>query len=300
MEDAPRSSDDPVPVLTSKQLNDSIYELGDAIIAKYGGHYTQSGFLPQWFDKGTECLQSGTMSQLDCPDTLYPLSANAFRAAGCAALPQFVDALSDYAEGCANSIENIDGYDMSCAELQQELNEVCDNGHLATIDGQGRDFYVVFGVNHKANNRSRYSSVTLYYYKTLSGITAHSSEDGYEGSAQYYLGDDHVAAPYLYARAYARDCAAQGLDPEFCYDIPSTSEEANGSTFVPIGGEVMWITRMYDHPDMHAGPLTDQTLMDVVLHFTEEEDESERMIRELLREFASSSRRARQLYDEYF
>jgi len=468
MENAP-SNDSATPVLTADQLNASLIRLGNAIKSRHGGHYTDSGLLKQWFVKGTECIFQGTMCNLDCPDTLYPLSNQAYQAIGCQLLlvPSVQEALGLMLDGyvddetqevlswgiptvcavlfvvlfiyvwfvpppgddcisrnlrkckqdslvagcCAPPLardgsagtligkdgpapkaravadplmsaveaatpppsppENagvtsttseesnapapvaavpaadaaaegtgthhmtgteaieiitesakktgsgmktlghsfcvccryyrydlasvpwlwwltfflvlIFGFGIGTTPLWVEYAEgvkkkntavnsfvaaaraTCDDGHLATIDGgptREIDFYVVYGVNHNATQRARYSSVTIYHYETLSGVMAFSSEVGYEGSAAYYLGDDDIASPYLFARAYSRDCAAAGLDARFCYDVPKT-----GSPSVPEGGSVMWVTRMYDNPMTHAGPLADQTLMARVAHF---------------------------------
>ena len=127
----------------------------------------------------------------------------------------------------------------------------------------GVDLTVVYGVNHKATGRAIYSSITIYYYETLSGIAAFSSEGDYEGSAAVYLGDDDVANEYLWARTFARNCTKAGLDARYCYNVPST-----GDVSVPIGGSVMWVARMYDNPKTHAGPLADQTIFGRVAHFS--------------------------------
>ena len=445
MENAPSTTSSPTPVLTSDQLNASLIRLGNAIKARHGGHYTDTGLLKQWFVKGTDCIFSGTMCNLDCPDTLYPLSNQAYRAVGCqlllnpavqealnVRLDQIVDSETgkvlawgiptvcavlfvllfvfvwfvpppgddviarnlrkcksdSLARGCcapplardgsagtwigetgpqpsgkasrvvdaeastpppsppeAGSADavvssttseegaaNVTGteavtigvqetskrmygrvatccntfrYDLGTTawmwwmvffcvaifgfgvgsagvwvEFADGITErdnavegftnaaraICDDGHLATIDGgptREIDFYVVYGVNHNATGRASYSSVTIYHYETLSGVMAFSSLDGFNGSAEVYLGPDDPANPYLWARAYSRDCAAAGLDVRYCYDVPT-----EGNLSVPVGGSVMWVTRMYDNPYTHAGPLPSQTLMGRVAHFS--------------------------------
>jgi len=240
--------------LTGAALNESFYRLGEAIKAKHGESlaFTELPFVFQWFEKGVDCLKTGTRCQLDSPDTLYPLSLNVWRSKGCA----LVDP-DDEQRGSSNFYDG---------DLYTDL---CDEGNEATIDGTANtehDFWVVYGVNHKATGRSAYASVTLYDYERLAGITAHSSEDGYPGTAAYYLGEDDPAADYLWVRQYARDCAASGLKTDeeggFCYSIPS-----EGDVYVPIGGEIMFITRMYDNPEHHAGPLASQTILPNTLHF---------------------------------
>jgi len=247
------------PFMDAKALNESLYRLGDAIKAKHGAtlDYTELPFISQWFQKGIDCLKTGTRCQLDSPDTLYPLSLNAWRSKGCALLPPPPEESELLAMPKWKQDALYDAYD------------ACDEGHVSTIDGTANyahDFHIVYGVNHKMTNRSAYSSVTLYYYDTLTGIVAHSSEEGFAGTAAYYLGEDDPAAPYLWVRQYARDCAASGLKTDeeggFCYSVPS-----DGDVKIPIGGEVMWITRMYDNPFHHAGPSADQTFMPNSIHF---------------------------------
>ena len=109
MENAPGVGT-PTPILTADQLNASLYRLGAAIHEKHGGRYTDTGLLQQWFSKGLECTTrlTGTMCNLDCPDTLYPLSNQAFRAVGRQALldPQVQEALGLKVDEVVDSEKN--------------------------------------------------------------------------------------------------------------------------------------------------------------------------------------------------
>jgi len=427
------------PLLTTEQLQAAMMRLGDAVKQRHGGHWTEGPFLKQWFTKGIECIYQGTQCNLDCPDTLYPLSSNAYRDGACELLnePDVQNAIGlladEYVEeetnhvlawgiptvcavlfvfcmlyvlilppprhayfgtachwckentmslGCcqppaerdgsggtwfgqeapkaayakpngdpestvsstvgpeltrldtpdeqikAGALEvgqvdvttsggasrgkcatccNIYRYDLEHSKwiwwlslllvlilgfgagsspiwvrwadgkrqrenarerFSTRVREECDNGHLATIDGgptRANDFFVVYGINHEATGRAGYSSVTLYNYEKLAGLMAFSSKDGYDGSAQVYLGADDPDSAYLYARLYARDCSAipGDIDQQYCYSVPST-----GNISLPIGNHVMWVVRMYDNPHTHAGPLASETLFDNVVHFS--------------------------------
>lgn len=145
----------------------------------------------------------------------------------------------------------------------------CKWGHAATIDSGDRDFYVVYGVNHKATGHATYSSITAYHYEKLSGIVAKSSESGFRDSAAPYLGTTHRANDYLFAYRFARDCVKAGLtagstnEPsDYCFDVPK-----EGPSSLPLNAKIFWIARMYINPKTGTGPSAEKTILGSVLHF---------------------------------
>lgn len=144
-----------------------------------------------------------------------------------------------------------------CGDTLYPISKNVYSKRHSTIDNGNNEIYVVFGVNHKATGQATYSSVALYWFNTLSGIFAPSSENGFDGSAAVYLGEDHPANPYLFAYRFARNCSGK----PYCYDVPKT-----GDISVPEGGQVFWIERMYLQPETGTGQNPDETILAKVLH----------------------------------
>ena len=147
----------------------------------------------------------------------------------------------------------------------------CKWGHAATIDSGDRDFFVVYGINHKATEHASYSSITAYHYEKLSGIVAKSSESGFRDSAALYLdqGTAHRANDYLFAYRFARDCVKAGLTAgttnqpsDYCFDVPK-----DGPSSLPLNAKIFWIARMYINPKTGTGPSAEKTILGSVLHF---------------------------------
>ena len=147
----------------------------------------------------------------------------------------------------------------------------CKWGHAASIDSGDRDFFVVYGVNHKATSHASYSSITAYHYEKLSGIVAKSSESGFKDSAAKYLqsGAAHRANDYLFAYRFARDCVKAGLTAgpttqpsDYCFDVPK-----EGPSSLPLNAKIFWIARMYINPKTGTGPAAEKTILGSVLHF---------------------------------
>jgi hypothetical protein len=133
--------------------------------------------------------------------------------------------------------------------------------HYATLFDDPNDFYVVYGINHAMTGASTYSSVNAYHYEMKSGVGAASSQDGYDGSAQVYLGEDSEIAKYLYVTRFSRDCKASGFD-EYCLDIAS-----EGAVSIPIDQRILFIGRLYIDPLTGAGPDPNEVIYDNVKHF---------------------------------
>jgi len=148
--------------------------------------------------------------------------------------------------------------------LVVHIGQKVDCTHYATIDSGPNDFYVAYGINHKATGHATYSSVNAYYYETLSGVASSSSEatPGFDGSAQVYLESDNPAAKYLYAVHFSRNCTESGLGTKYCLDVPKT-----GDMSLPKGGHIMFIGRMYIDPKTGAGPKANETIYDMLKHY---------------------------------
>lgn len=274
--------------LTSEQLLAGLDELGAAIELKHGQAKQNTVFLMPYFDTGLDCIEGGIMCQGDCPDTLYPVSENVYDAEFCDVVSKLLLPLGSTGAAVAavlgfviywlavrkrgyarNKFWGIGAiYSSACFVvvfvpiLVVYLNKAqC--SHYATIDSGPGDFYVAYGVNHKATGHATYSSINAYHYETLAGVAAASSEStpGFDGSAQAYLGNDNPAAKYLYAYHFARNCSESGLG-EYCLDVPSS-----GDVSLPPGERIMFIGRMYIDPKTGAGPKANETIYDNLKHY---------------------------------
>lgn len=288
--------------LTSEELIKGLEDLGIAIDQVHGTAQQTTKFLRPYFDTGLDCLQGGIMCEGDCPDTLYPVSENVYQAEFCNAVGTILLPLGCVGAVIAGALGFLlyglifrekklhkpcfamPGSVVFCPKtfwgkgciaffacfaivfvpvLIVYLTRVqC--SHYATIDSGPSDFYIVYGINHKATGHATYSSINAYYYERLAGVAAASSETtpGFNGSAQVYLGQEHPAAKYLYAYHFSRNCLESNLIPEYCLDIPSSGEVS-----LPPGGHIMFIGRMYIDPQTGAGPAANETIYDMLKHY---------------------------------
>ena len=274
--------------LTSKQLLAGLNDLGTAIEGKLGTAQQTTNFLEPYFDTGLDCINGGIMCQGDCPDTLYPVSNNVYQAEFCNAIGDVLLPLGSTMSVVA-AVFGFIVYWLIVRKRDYERKKfwgigsaifllffsivfipvivVYVNGvtclNYATLDSGPNDFYVVYGINHKATGHATYSSINAYHYEKLAGVASASTETapGFDGSAEVYLGVDNPAAKYLYAYHFARNCSESGLT-EYCLDIPSS-----GDISLPPGGHIVFIGRMYIDPKTGAGPKANETLYDMLKHY---------------------------------
>jgi hypothetical protein len=117
------------------------------------------------------------------------------------------------------------------------------------------DFMVVVGVNHKKINTATYTAIGLFSLNRMMGVGSISDED-YDGSAEFYLGDDVEIAPYLFAYIFARDCTNRG---PYCYEVPTSINPTNDG--------VMFMERVYLHPQTLLGMYTPEVVNPIMMHY---------------------------------
>lgn len=102
------------------------------------------------------------------------------------------------------------------------------------------------------------------------------------GTADKYLPQGHVAAPYLYVIKVARSCSSS---KDICFELASTKSEADELVITPsqpvllplaalsstisrvVWYQVVFIERMYIHPGTKSGPAVDETILPFLIHF---------------------------------
>lgn len=118
---------------------------------------------------------------------------------------------------------------------------------------------VIAGVNHKKINTALYTAIGLFSANKFMGIGGTSDED-YEGSAEYFMGKDNEIAQYLYAYIFARDCTDRG---PYCYEVPSTGDVSIN----PKNDSVILMERVYVHPKSLLGMYSPEVINPILIHY---------------------------------
>lgn len=118
---------------------------------------------------------------------------------------------------------------------------------------------MIAGVNHKKINTATYTAIGLFSVNRMMGVGGTSDED-YEGSAEFFIGEDSKIAPYLYAYIFARDCSQRG---PYCYEVPSTGDVSIN----PDSDSVMFMERVYTHPKSLLGMYSPEVINPIMIHY---------------------------------
>ena len=144
------------------------------------------------------------------------------------------------------------------------LGEMCPVANRSTLQEDGRDLFIVAGVNHNATNRALYSSISMYFARRVESIggfdslTKKLSIRSYMGSADEYISNTNISK-YFYVVAFSRKCKE---DDRFCIEV-----KASGTNSLPVTESGVFIERSYlDH--MQAGPSKDAHIKPIVYHFS--------------------------------
>jgi hypothetical protein len=125
------------------------------------------------------------------------------------------------------------------------------------------EFYVAYGVNHKASGKATYSNVSILGWNKKSS-PAMISDDDMVGSASSYLGlsPDDPTANLLYAYVVARPGSCVG-DPKFCREVgyDCTSGVADQEPLALV-------FRAYLEPETKVGPAYCEIVIDRIIKFT--------------------------------
>jgi len=119
------------------------------------------------------------------------------------------------------------------------------------------DFFVVFGVNHEATGKARYSNFGVTSGRKHRGVASVTS-DRLFGSASVYL-PYHPQARYLYAWKVKRHCGAE----RYCLEVHN-----DGSLGVPVSSEVGFSFRAYMDPENTVGPDPEELVFSRVIKST--------------------------------
>lgn len=119
------------------------------------------------------------------------------------------------------------------------------------------EFYIAFGVNHAATNKTVYSNVSVYALQKLVGLTG-VANDEYADSAGRYLPQD-AALPVLYAWKIARTCNGE----PYCLEVPKGA----CPTGIENGALGTLNFRTYLEPSSKTAPLISTLVRDRVLSF---------------------------------
>lgn len=118
---------------------------------------------------------------------------------------------------------------------------------------------VIIGVNHAKVGSSMYSALAINSLNRLMGIGGPSDAD-YEGSAQYFMGDEDVAQ-FLYAYIFARDCSKKG---PFCFEVASTGD----LSIDPNNDALLIIERVYLNPKTLLGMYSPEIINPIMVHYS--------------------------------
>lgn len=119
------------------------------------------------------------------------------------------------------------------------------------------EFYIAFGVNHAATQKTVYSNVSVYALQKLVGLVGVAS-DQYADSARRYLPQD-PALPVLYAWKIARACNGE----PYCLEVPKGA----CPTGIENGALGTLNFRTYLEPSSKTAPLIDTLVRDRILSF---------------------------------
>jgi hypothetical protein len=133
-----------------------------------------------------------------------------------------------------------------------------------TLDDD-KEFYVAYGVNHKASGKAIYSNISVYGWERKCSPVVIDDED-MDGSASAYLETDDPTADMLYAYVIARDCSKEDLTGEqqhFCREVKD-----NCKVGVPSGEPIAIGFRAYVEPKTNVGPAYSEIVLDRIIKFT--------------------------------
>ena len=126
-----------------------------------------------------------------------------------------------------------------------------------------KEFFVVYGVNHKATEKAIYSNISVYGWQRKCSPVVIGDED-MVGSANAYLGSDDPAADMLYAYVIARPggCNEIGMS-DFCREV---SFDCKGG--VSSGEPIAIGFRAYVEPKTNVGAAYSEIVLDRIVKFT--------------------------------
>lgn len=119
------------------------------------------------------------------------------------------------------------------------------------------EFYIAFGVNHAATNKTVYSNVSVYALQKLVGLVGVASDE-YADSARRYLPQD-PSLPLLYAWKIARVCNGE----PYCLEVPKGA----CPTGIENGALGTVNFRTYLEPSSKTAPLISTLVRDRLLSF---------------------------------
>lgn len=119
------------------------------------------------------------------------------------------------------------------------------------------EFYIAFGVNHAATQKTVYSNISVYALQKLVGLVGVAS-DQYAESARRYLPQD-PALPALYAWKIARVCSGE----PYCLEVPKGA----CPTGIENGALGTLNFRTYLEPSSKTAPLISTLVRDRILSF---------------------------------
>ncbi|UCG12042.1 MAG: hypothetical protein JSU72_16260 [Deltaproteobacteria bacterium] len=125
------------------------------------------------------------------------------------------------------------------------------------------EFYVAYGVNHKASGKATYSNVSILGWKKKASPVMISNED-MAGSASSYLGlsPDDPTANLLYAYVVARPGSCVG-DPKYCREVGYDCMSG-----VADDEPLALVFRAYMEPATRVAPAYSEIVIDRIIKFT--------------------------------
>lgn len=142
----------------------------------------------------------------------------------------------------------------------------CGQSQSARMSADGKDFFLVAGVNHAATNKATYTSVYLYNALNL-GAVAYAPSWDLEGTADAYLDEDDPTAKYLYVIKFARFCDDGDVT---CRVVPLGQESATeGLATLAETDYSSVFERIYMNPNTGVAPAREELIQNYVMHFAE-------------------------------